>query len=282
MTDSSGRTPINPDDDGTTWMPNFGSTPDDELDALLSGGVGQSAASAPLQELVAHLRSDAERHGIPAMSLALRQEIAAGRPRVVPAPRRRRVLAGALAGLLVGGSAIGVAGAQNALPAAVQDAVSTVADLVGIDLPRADEQDDVPGGDDDRPGDVQGPPTSTPGGNTPADPGTPGDHEPATPSTGNGNGNTDGGNGNGNADGGNGNGNADGGNGNGNGTGNTDGGTGNGSTNGTGGANGTGNATDGGANGTGNGTGQGTQGRGQDAAASGRSAVASTVTSLPG
>lgn len=216
----TGHIPTGPDDDGDEWMVLFRSLPDAEVDALLAGQPSGSAVGG-LSELIGTLRADAERHGRPAMSAPLREQIT----RVAPGPapvRRRRILVGAFGGLLLGGAAMGVAGAHEVLPAPLQDATASVAGALGIDLPRAAERgdDDGPGGpvdsggDDDQgegggagPDDTtgqddttattdssQGPPATTPGGATPADPGIPGDREPATPATpptgqGNGNGN---------------------------------------------------------------------------------------------
>lgn len=202
MTRLPGRIPWGSHDDDDELMALFRSLPDAEVDDLLAGRGSESPVAVALVDIVAALRADAPRHGAPPMSDALRRQITSVRPAVAPARRRRLAVAGAL-GLLFGTSAIGVAGAQNALPAALQDAASSAAGFVGIDLPRASERDDAPAGgeidgnESDSPGgagtttdtgreggsnaDPKGPKETTPGGATPADPATPGDKGPATP-----------------------------------------------------------------------------------------------------
>ena len=206
------RIPPGPVDDDDEWMAVLPSLPDAEIDALLAG---DPSASIPgeLSEFIDALRRAAVLQLAPVMSEALRLQVNRGVPRPVAA-RRRRLLAGALGSLLLGGTAIGVAGAQELLPAPVQDAASSAADFLGFDLPRAserhadpdrgvggqDDQGDGAGGTDDpggakpatpgptdstdgTPGTGNGPPATTPGGAVPADPGTPHDGEPATPAT---------------------------------------------------------------------------------------------------
>jgi hypothetical protein len=191
----------------------FRALPEDDVEDLLSGGAPTSPSAAALADVVAVLRADATRRGAPPMSAELRAQIATVRPTAAPS-RRRRVVAGGVLGIVFGTSVLGVAGAQNALPAVLQDAASSAADVVGIDLPRASERHQ---GDDDGEGEgtstngsdpspqgegsegtgANGPKETTPGGANPADPadpGTPGDKEPADPAdpadpaTGNGNG----------------------------------------------------------------------------------------------
>ena len=210
------RIPPGPVDDDDKWMALLHALPDAEIDALFAG---QPSASTPgeLSELIDALRRAAVLQPAPVMSEALRLQVNRGVPRPVAA-RRRRLLAGALGSLLLGGTAIGVAGAQELLPAPVQDAASSAADMLGIDLPRAserhadpdrgaggqDDQRDVrdddpsgtdapggadpanpgpPGATEGKPGTSNGPPATTPGGAVPADPGTPHDGQPATPAT---------------------------------------------------------------------------------------------------
>lgn len=206
------RIPPGPVDDDDEWMAVLPSLPDAEIDALFAG---QPCASTHggLSEFIDALRSAAVHLPAPVMSEALRLQVNRGVPRPVAA-RRRRLLAGALGSLLLGGTAIGVAGAQELLPAPVQDAASSAADMLGIDLPRASErhadpdrgvggQDDQgdgtsgtddpggakpatsgpPGATEGKPGTSNGPPATTPGGAVPADPGTPHDGQPATPAT---------------------------------------------------------------------------------------------------
>ena len=208
----TGRIPPGPSHDGDEWMAVFRSFPDEAIDALLAGEPSAVPADG-ITDLAVALRSAAARHGAPLMTAALRNQINGSLPARTPA--RRRLLIGAFGGLLFGGSAIGVAGAQDVLPAPLQDATASVAGVLGIDLPRtserggdADDHDDqgVPGdhGDTTEPGregtdpeapgtspatgdddgtTTPGPPATTPGGAVPADPGSPGDGEPATPAT---------------------------------------------------------------------------------------------------
>jgi hypothetical protein len=179
------RIPGSPTDDDGEWMGRARSLSEVDLDAL-KRGEASTPSEVALQAIVTALRADQWRHDAPAMSAALRAQVAA--PAVVAPGRLARrwklVVAGA-AGLLVGGATLGVAGAQGALPDALQDATSRAATVVGIDLPTAAEADDDHRTDDadETPGssDPQGPPTTTKGGTRPADPGTPGDREPATP-----------------------------------------------------------------------------------------------------
>ena len=209
MTTPSGRIPLGDDDDHDEWMAIFHSLPDREIDDLLAGRPTSSEAAASLAELVEVLRADARRAGAPAMSAALRGQVAG--PSVARPPRRRRrALVGSVVGLVLGASAVGAAAAQNALPGPLQDAASSAGSVIGIELPRTEERDsdgddgpDAPGSEgtagergsgsgtsQDDPGPAghepptapQGPPDTTPAA-TPADPGTPGDREPATPAT---------------------------------------------------------------------------------------------------
>jgi hypothetical protein len=181
----------------------FRSLPEDDVEDLLAGGAPASPSAVALADVVAVLRADSARRGAPPMSAELRAQITAVRPTAAPS-RRRRMVAGGVLGIVFGTSALGVAGAQNALPAVLQDAASSAADVVGIDLPRAAErhQDEGDGegtstdgsdpatqGEGSEGTGAKGPKETTPGGANPADPGTPGDKEPADPAdpaTGNG------------------------------------------------------------------------------------------------
>jgi hypothetical protein len=185
--------PASDDDDG--WMTYASPPAEIDLENVLRGEI-RSPDEQRLHELVVALRSDASRHGPPAMGPALRVELAQARAAsersVLP---RWKVVVAAVGGLVFSGVALGVAGAQGALPDPVQDATASAAGWIGLDLPHATtdarERDDVRTGDDSSdngqstPGaeDRGGSPSSTPGGAIPADPGTPGDHEPATPAT---------------------------------------------------------------------------------------------------
>jgi hypothetical protein len=212
VTTPSGRIPPGRGDDDDEWMATFSTLSDHEIDDLLAGRAPDSEATAGLTELVEVLRADARTAGPPPMSASLRRQLA-GHGVVTPLPRtRRRALLGGVVGVVLGASAVGAAAAQNVLPDPLQDAAASAADIIGVDLPHADDADagndqkpDDPGtqgnggeGTGQDPGGPDHGPDSTGDGATPADPGTPGDHEPATPATPNGGGN---GNANGNADG---------------------------------------------------------------------------------
>jgi hypothetical protein len=207
----SRRIPPVQQDDDDEWMVIFRTLPDMDIEDLLAGRETASPAAAALTDVISTLRSAAHRHGAPAMSEPLRRQIA--RPRIVPSatrgsapprPRRRRLVLGGLVGLAFGAVGVGLAGAQNVLPEPLQDAASSAASVVGIDLPRADDRDGATRGDPSDPQETRGddehgtppegtpgqgpdgstpkgPPDSTPGGAVPADPGTPGDQRPATP-----------------------------------------------------------------------------------------------------
>lgn len=203
-------------------MARFGELEDAEIDQLLRGDTPMGHDDlAPVAELAATVRTSAASRA-PVMGTALRAQIQQ-RPHV-PAryagtARRRLGMAAAAAALMI----VSVAAVQNALPAAAQRFVSNVADVVGIDVPRPDDDGgDGPAGevevttppdattpadgnkgpatpaDPGDPGDGAvpadpsggegtdpggGTPEETPGGAIPADPGAPGDVEPATPAT---------------------------------------------------------------------------------------------------
>lgn len=196
-------------DDATSWMATLDELTDDELDALLHGAQPAGAESlAPLVHVVASLRERTLAQAAPPMAPALRARLVAPSAAIQALPLSGRwaggrVIRSAAAVLLVAGL-VGAGAARNALPDEVQNAVSSAAELVGIEVPRADEGSDAPGdhadrsdgtdvtnGSDrsegtdrsaatttDRARDEAG---ATPGGAMPADPGTPGDGERATP-----------------------------------------------------------------------------------------------------
>jgi hypothetical protein len=210
------RIPEATDDAFDQWMTRIAELDDVAVDALLRGDTPDGCGDlAPVAELTAAVRRRVTAES-PAMSSALRAQIRQQphvAPRFVGAPRRRLQLAAAAAFALL---FVGVAATRNALPAAAQRVVANVAHVVGLDVPRPEDDDApddsttdpgstkgaadedegtgsdgpaVPGAPDGRAGasdgddtgSPQGPPDQTPGGATPADPGTPGDHEPATP-----------------------------------------------------------------------------------------------------
>lgn len=180
--------------DRDQWMTMFGTLDDDSIDALLRGRAPEGNPDLdPVAVVVQRLRESAAQEPVPAMSAALRAQLL--QPHVVPlvpaAHARRSLRAGVLvAAAAVAVALLGVGAGQNRLPTNVQDAVSSVADVVGIDVPRAEERTESKGrsGADDDHG-ATGQDGSTGGGAgpggpaVPADPGQPGDKEPATPAT---------------------------------------------------------------------------------------------------
>lgn len=199
-------------------MARFGELDDAAVEALFQGRTPAGHEDlGPLAELAVAVRDQALASS-PEIGPALRGQIEQ-RPRVPPryagVTRRRLGLAGAAAAALM---MVGVAATHNALPAAAQRFVSSAAGLVGLGVPRPDEDIDQPSistprdetgepnesvgsrdatetpepieaGDDSvgtpdlskGPPSSSGPPEQTPGGATPADTGTPGDGAPATP-----------------------------------------------------------------------------------------------------
>jgi hypothetical protein len=139
-----GRIPDDRADAFDEWMTRIAELDDAAVEGLLRGDTPEGCGDlAPVAGVTAALRHEATAHR-PAMGPALRVQIAE-RPHVPPryagAPRRRLQLAVAAAAVLI----VGVAATQNALPAAAQRAVSNVADLVGIDVPRPEgDADEAP------------------------------------------------------------------------------------------------------------------------------------------
>lgn len=178
--------------DRDPWMTMFSTLDDDVVDALLEGHAPDDAAELDeLGAVMRRLRASAATEPVPSMSAALRAQIL--QPNVVPLVPAARARPSLRTGVLIAAAAaivalIGVGAEQNRLPSGVQDVVSSVADIVGLDVPRAEERGDATGDDDstdaeDGAVDGQGRPEVTNGGATPADPGEPGDKEPATPAT---------------------------------------------------------------------------------------------------
>lgn len=168
----------------------FSTLDDHEVDALLAGTPVADGDLAPIAEVVRALRGLAEREPVPPMSDALRAQLAAAP--VVPiginrAMRTSFVKASAAAAVAAAVALMGVGAAQNRLPSSVQDIVSSTADLVGVNVPRADQRhahsSSVGNGNGNGNDGTPGYDGQTPGGATPADPGTPGDKTPATPAT---------------------------------------------------------------------------------------------------
>lgn len=161
-----------PDDD-LPWMAHLSALSDRDVDELLAGRVPDGAEElAPLAHIAGSLRARAAAEPVPPMSAELRSQLAAPvRPLEAWQRRRARVAAVAAAGALAAAS-VGAAAAENALPRPIQDAVSSAADLVGVEVPRAAERHS------------DAPSTQTPGGAVPADPAGPGaPAEPASPAT---------------------------------------------------------------------------------------------------
>lgn len=181
-------------DDRDQWMTMFGTLDDESIDALLHGRAPEDNPDLDgVAAVVQRLRESAAQEPVPAMSAALRAQLL--QPHVVPlvpaGHARRSLRAGVLVAAVAAAVALlGVGAGQNRLPANVQDVVSSVADVVGIDVPRAEERTESKGGsgaDDDH--GATGQDGSTRGGAgrggpaVPADPGQPADKEPATPAT---------------------------------------------------------------------------------------------------
>jgi hypothetical protein len=161
---------------------------DPELHELLAGRTPEGLDDlTPLAHLAAAVRRRMEAEPAPVMRYPLRHALSGGTQAATPRYRR-------LAGLVTAGlgiAAFGAASAANALPAPIQNAVAEAGDLVGVDVPRADDDHHVdapfsgtagPGEAEDEGNEAKaGPHHTTPGGATPADPGTPGDQEPSAP-----------------------------------------------------------------------------------------------------
>ena len=126
------------------WMARFAELDDDTVDDLLRGNTPEGYEDlAPVAELAVAVRARATAHG-PEISPALRAQLLE-RPHVPPryvGVARRRLRLGAAAAAAV--AVVGVAAAQNALPASAQRFVSSAADLVGIHVPHPDDDDGAP------------------------------------------------------------------------------------------------------------------------------------------
>lgn len=192
------------EDDHDHWMNTFSTRGDDEIDALLAGTSPAGSDLAPVGEVVRALRGLAAGEPAPAMSASLRAQLDS--PIVVAMgirrARRAELVKAAVVAVAAAVALVAVGASQNRLPTAIQNVVSSTADLVGVDVPRSDERgagrEDLDSSD---PGGVEGNAEGhdgnstvngandgtpgydgvTPGGSDPADPGTAGDHEPATP-----------------------------------------------------------------------------------------------------
>ena len=203
------RIPPAAEGDELEWMDVFDELDEDMTEQVLRGRAEEiDPELRDVARVVAALRAGAATEPVPEMSSALRARLRVGPDPVVVAHRRARralVLAAACAAVVV---ALGIGAAQNRLPAGVQDAVSSTAEVVGLDVPSSDdrhaeEEDgaedtrrgqggggpvgDVPsGGRDDGAavgplGEAGQPPPSTPGGAIPADPAGSGPAVPASP-----------------------------------------------------------------------------------------------------
>jgi hypothetical protein len=186
-------------DDDDRWMARIQQLEDHEVDALLAGDAPSDRALAPISDVARALRTRVTWEPVPALGQPLRDQLAAGLPPAGRRAARRALLVAAAAVLVASVAAISVGAAQNRLPADLQDAVASTADLVGVHVPTSDERSDDAGEarsdigadhgrDDEAPvaaaAGADGDPGYegvTPGGATPADPGTVGDSEPAIP-----------------------------------------------------------------------------------------------------
>ena len=157
-------------------MARFAELDDDTVDDLLRGNTPEGYEDlAPVAALAVAVRARATAHG-PEISPALRAQLLE-RPHVPPryvGVARRRLRLGAAAAAAV--AVVGVAAAQNALPASAQRFVSSAADLVGIHVPHPDDDDGAPSvttvdGPESTSDDGEGPGD---GGTTPGDEGTTG------------------------------------------------------------------------------------------------------------
>lgn len=129
-------------------MDDLAALDDRVLDELLSGSPLDEELE-PLADLVRRLRASAALEPVPPMSLALRAQLhRVHRPRPRPARAARTAL---LRGVAVAAAAAVVAvlaagATQNRLPSDFQDAVSSTAQLVGVDLPSShDHPTEQPG-----------------------------------------------------------------------------------------------------------------------------------------
>ncbi len=123
----------------------FSTLDEDVVDALLAGDPTSDTDLAPISELAAALRRSRAAEPAPTMSPALRAQLS---PRPVSVPLvARRAGRGALtrAGAVAAAASVvvvglGVGASQNRLPTALQDVVSSTAELVGIDVPTTQER----------------------------------------------------------------------------------------------------------------------------------------------
>ena len=182
--------------DDLQWMTAISSLSDEEVDELLDGHTPDGLRDlAPLADVTAALHRRAAEERAPVMRYPLRHAVARAASAPAP-PRPHRIAYSAVGGAAL--VAFGWAGAAAALPAPVQNAVADVGSLVGVHVPRADDDDPLEVHDHSavsNPAAVTeaedegtqpkaiAPPGTTPGGATPADPGVPGDLTPATPAT---------------------------------------------------------------------------------------------------
>ena len=169
--EGGGRIPEGRPDAFDEWMARFAELDDDTVDDLLRGNTPEGYEDlAPVAELAVAVRARATAHG-PEISPALRAQLLE-RPHVPPryvGVARRRLRLGAAAAAAV--AVVGVAAAQNALPASAQRFVSSAADLVGIHVPHPDDDDGAPSVTT-----VDGPRSTSDDGEGPGDGGTtPGD-----------------------------------------------------------------------------------------------------------
>jgi hypothetical protein len=152
-----------------------------ELDELFEGQHPDDRPDLrPVADLAVALRARADAEPAPVMRYELRRAIADHVAPLAPSRVRRRWLGAIAASAAL--VAFGAVGGAGALPAPLQNAVSSAGGIVGVELPRADDAaGDAPGlpvaevilgdSDEDETGPTAvAPPHRTPGGAAPADP----------------------------------------------------------------------------------------------------------------
>ncbi|MET0729285.1 MAG: hypothetical protein ABWZ76_13405 [Acidimicrobiales bacterium] len=157
----------------------FSALDDREVEDILAGRGPVTGELAPVSTLVSTLRWMAAHEPVPPMAEALRRQLTSA---ILPidggqAVRRSLVKAVMAAAAVVALIAmVGVGAAQNRLPTAIQDVVSSTAGHFGLDVPTSDER---PTGQHNRDSSAPVPERATPARpNRPAEPAV-----PATPPT---------------------------------------------------------------------------------------------------
>jgi hypothetical protein len=175
-------------------MTGISSLSDEEVDELLAGHAPTGRADlAPVAAVATSVRRHVAAETAPMIRYPLRHAI--GRRAVVVVPRPRPLVHAAMGAAV---TVFALAGAADALPAPVQEAVADVGDLVGVEMPHATDEHHLSAhvaavaiapneaAEEEDEGTEPKPyqrPGAVPEGATPADPGSPGDHQAATPAT---------------------------------------------------------------------------------------------------